>query len=173
VEKSQDLPKTVKNQWWESKQLRNIFRQKCQNPPIVQKCWSAQLVPKAVLDTIVQYPKREQKQHLKSSGNRATRVFNLVKTEERTYSKLGQKCHQEYILKHLCQCKLLPCGSKITTHSGGNQHTSGRKIGQRSKQFYWCKLLGIVAISATKTKELYTNPRLSLKRSAGALACPT
>jgi hypothetical protein len=47
--------------------------------------------------------------------------------------------------------------------SGGNQHTSGRKIGQRSRQFYLCKLLGIVAISATKTKESYPTPRFCQK----------
>jgi len=46
----------------------------------------------------------------------------------------------------------------VSTSSGGNQRTSGRKIGQRSQQFYLCKSLGIVAVSATKTKELYPTP---------------
>ena len=116
MEKSQDLPKTVKNQWWEPKQLKNIFRQECQNPPIVQRYWLAQLEPTNSSAWYFRCSIPEENRSNRSSGNRVIKKSRL--DTERSQNSLQvprwkkkpnwqEKCYHRpnIILKDICQRK--------------------------------------------------------------------
>ena len=70
---------------------------------------------------------------------------------------------RKYHPKRHCQCKnsnryllvpkLLVASPTRRVEQWSRQHNQGRKIDQRSQQFYLCKLFGVVAIFATKINE--------------------